>query len=111
MNLNIWQCSKKSGLDSASKVKAWTPRTFQLALTKHILTRWVGYRIVKIARTPDPTATAPFQTLVLLEFESGEGFDEAMTAPSSAGVLGDMPNFTDQTPTLLVGSEVTTWTA
>ena len=54
-------------------------------------------KVIKGLGTPDPEASAPFQIMAIIEFESLEALHIAMTE-HSAEVMGDIPNFTDIKP-------------
>ena len=68
-----------------------------------------GYTVLTGARGPDGSEPV-FQVIVNLDFESAAAF-EAAVAQSGAKVMGDVPNFTDLTPTLQVCDVADTYSA
>ena len=55
-------------------------------------------RAVKGVATPDPDTPPPYQIMAILELESIEDV-QALVEEHGAEVMGDIPNFTDVTPT------------
>lgn len=69
--------------------------------------RWSAYgltdwRITQFSGTTDPSVPSPHSVEAKLEFESMEKFKEAGEA-AGAEVFGDIPNFTDRKPVILIG--------
>jgi len=64
-----------------------------------------GYRVVQYTATPDPSTPTPYQVAAHLEFENSDGFHSALQAKGGV-VLGDIPNFTNTQPVLIIGEEV-----
>ena len=70
----------------------------------------VGWRVIKHNGTPGGDEDAPFQVEAKLEWKDQEGFGKAATE-AAAEVFGDIENFTDVKPTLMVGEEMGVWGA
>ena len=68
-----------------------------------------GYQVLKGVRAPGGGEPA-FQVVVNMDFESADAF-EAAVAQSGAQVMGDVPNFTDTTPTLQISDVADTYGA
>jgi len=66
-----------------------------------------GYRVLKFLGTPDPNTKSPYSVQCSLEFDTVENFTKALQAKASV-VLGDVPNFSNKGPELLIGEEVAT---
>ena len=64
-----------------------------------------GYRVVKFIGTPTPGVESQFSIQCSLEFDTTEHFQEALKAKGEK-VLGDVPNFSNKDPVLMVGDEV-----
>lgn len=64
-----------------------------------------GYRVLKFLGTPDPSVKSPYSVQCSLEFDTVENFQKALAAKAEK-VLGDVPNFSNKGPELLVGKEV-----
>jgi len=67
-----------------------------------------GYSVCKIKGIPQPDKTmdpGPYSVQALLNFDSLQDFQAALAA-EAATVMGDVPNFTNQQPTLLVGEKL-----
>lgn len=64
-----------------------------------------GYKITTVTGTPDPNTPSPYQTVCLMYYESSKGFTEGLGATSEK-LLGDIPNFTNTQPALLIGEDV-----
>ena len=63
-----------------------------------------GWRVARLIGTPTGGA-APFSVVATLEFGSPDGFRSALTAEGGV-VLGDVPNFTNTQPTIMIGDVV-----
>ena len=63
-----------------------------------------GAKIVKGLASGEPGAPPPYQIMAVVEFDSLESFQEAVAAHGEE-IFGDVPNFTDLTPTVQI-SEV-----
>ncbi len=61
--------------------------------------------VVKGAATPDPQTPPPYQVIAILNFESLQAFQGAV-AESGAEVMGDIPNFTDVTPSIQINENI-----
>ncbi len=68
-----------------------------------------GYQVLKGVRAPGGGEPV-FQVVVNLDFESADAF-EAAVAQSGAKVMGDVPNFTDVTPTIQISDLADTYGA
>ena len=64
-----------------------------------------GYKVVKMAGTATGDA-APYTVLALLHFQSLQQFQTAAQGPNAQKVMGDIPNFSNKEPVILIG-EVT----
>ena len=62
-------------------------------------------RVIKGVATPDPDTPPPFQVIAILEFESTEDLQAAMDEHGEE-VMGDVPNFTDLTPTVQISENL-----
>lgn len=60
-----------------------------------------GWRVARFVGTPDGGRPA-FGVVATLEFGSADGFRAALAAAGRT-VLGDVPNFTDQQPVIMIG--------
>jgi uncharacterized protein (TIGR02118 family) len=58
--------------------------------------------IVKIAATPDGSAP-PYQLVFTAYFESADALQNAMMSPRMAEVMGDLKNFYDGMPDVMIG--------
>ena len=63
-----------------------------------------GAKVVRGLTGGDPGGPAPYQIVALVEFDSLESFQAAVDAHGDE-IFGDIPNFTDTTPTVQI-SEV-----
>lgn len=63
-----------------------------------------GYRVLKLTGTASGDA-APYSVQATLMFRNQEGFQSALQAEAGP-VLGDIPNFSDKEPVLIVGDVV-----
>lgn len=68
------------------------------------LKSWEVSKIVGTATGED----APYTVQALLHFESLEKFQEAASGPKAPIVLGDIPNFSNKEPVILIGDVVGT---
>ena len=68
-----------------------------------------GYTVLKGVRAPGGGEPV-FQIVVNLDFESADAF-EAAVAQSGAKVMGDVPNFTDLTPSIQISDVADTYAA
>ena len=64
-----------------------------------------GYKITTITGTPDPNTPSPYQTVCNMYYESSDGFKKGLGATAEK-LLGDIPNFTNTEPALLIGEDV-----
>lgn len=65
-----------------------------------------GMKSVRVLHgTGSPSGAAPAKLIALLEFESLEAFGAAM-GPHGAAVMGDVPNFTNATPSIQFNEEL-----
>ena len=67
-----------------------------------------GYSVCKIKGIPKPDKTmdpGPYSVQALLNFDSLQDFQAALGAGGEK-VMGDVPNFSNQSPTLLVGEKL-----
>lgn len=64
-----------------------------------------GYRVLKFVGTPDPNTKSPYSVQCSLEFDTVENFQKALQAKAEK-VLGDVPNFSNKGPELLIGEEM-----
>ena len=67
-----------------------------------------GYSVCKIKGIPKPDKTmdpGPYSVQALLNFDSIKDFQAALGATGEK-VMGDVPNFSNQQPTLLVGERM-----
>ena len=62
-------------------------------------------RAIKGVATPDPDTPPPYQIMAILELESIEDL-QALIEESGAEVMGDIPNFTDITPTVQISENL-----
>lgn len=62
-----------------------------------------GWRVVRLDGTP--AGPSPFSVMATLEFGSADGFGAAVKAEGAA-VFGDVPNFSNKQPQVMIG-EVT----
>ncbi len=65
-----------------------------------------GYAVMKGVGAPDG-GEAAFQVVANLDFTSAEAFAAAV-AESGAKIMGDIPNFTDVSPTIQISDVVAT---
>ncbi len=68
-----------------------------------------GYTVLRGAPGPDGSGPV-FQVIVEMDFESAAAFEAAL-ARTGAKVMGDVPNFTDVTPTLQVSDVADSYSA
>jgi uncharacterized protein (TIGR02118 family) len=61
----------------------------------------VHIEVVKVA-----TSTAPYQVMFSAYFESDTGLQNAMQSPRMREVLGDIPNYHDGSPDVMIGEAV-----
>ena len=66
-----------------------------------------GYQVLKGVRAPGGGEPV-FQVVTNLDFESAAAF-EAAVAQSGAGIMGDIPNFTDTQPTIQISDVAGTY--
>jgi uncharacterized protein (TIGR02118 family) len=67
-----------------------------------------GYSVCKIKGIPKPDKTmdpSPYSVQALLNFDSLADFQAALR-DTAEKVLGDVPNFSNQSPTLLIGEKL-----
>jgi uncharacterized protein (TIGR02118 family) len=64
-----------------------------------------GYSVLKLVGTPDPDQAAPHSVQATLHFKSLEDFQKAVT-DRAAKVLGDVPNFSNKDPVLMIGQKM-----
>jgi uncharacterized protein (TIGR02118 family) len=67
-----------------------------------------GYSVCKIKGIPKPDKTmdpGPYSVQALLNFDSLQDFQAALGATGEK-VMGDVPNFSNQSPTLLIGEKL-----
>ncbi|RMZ78857.1 hypothetical protein DV738_g3669, partial [Chaetothyriales sp. CBS 135597] len=62
-----------------------------------------GYTITTNLATPNPSVASPHSVVAALFFDSAEGFANALKA-KGAQVLGDVPNFSDKSPSIIGGT-------
>ena len=64
-----------------------------------------GYSVLKFVGTPDPNTQSPYSVQATLNFKSIKDFQEALGATGEK-VLGDVPNFSNKWPTLMIGEKM-----
>ena len=67
-----------------------------------------GYSVCRIKGIPKPDMTmdpGPYSVQALLNFDSLADFQAALEA-SAEKVMGDVPNFSNKSPTLLIGEKL-----
>lgn len=64
-----------------------------------------GYSVLKLNGTPDPNTPSPYSVQATLNFASTKDFEEALGAKAEK-VLGDIPNFSNKGPVLMVGDQL-----
>jgi uncharacterized protein (TIGR02118 family) len=64
-----------------------------------------GYSVLKLVGTPDPSTKSPYTVQATLNFKSVKDFQEALGAKAEK-VLGDVPNFSNKGPTLMIGEKM-----
>lgn len=64
-----------------------------------------GYSVLKLNGTPDPNKKAPYSIQATLLFDSAKDFEAALGATAET-VLGDVPNFSNKEPLLIIGEKV-----
>lgn len=62
-------------------------------------------RAIKGTATPDPNTPPPYQVIAILELESIEDLQVIMEEHGEE-VMGDIPNFTDVTPTIQISENL-----
>lgn len=65
----------------------------------------ISARAVKGLGTPDPDTPAPYQVMAILEIESMAVLQQ-MIGDHGEEVMGDIPNFTDVTPTVQISENL-----
>ena len=64
-----------------------------------------GYSVLKLVGTPAPDQPSPFNIQATLNFSKVEDFQNALKATGEK-VMGDVPNFSNKGPTLMIGEFV-----
>ena len=64
-----------------------------------------GYQVLKLVGTPDPSQPSPYTIQATLNFKSQQDFEEALKNTAEK-VLGDVPNFSNKGPVLMIGDKV-----
>jgi len=64
-----------------------------------------GYSVLKLNGTPDPSQPSPYSVQATLNFASVQDFEAALKATAEK-VLGDVPNFSNKGPVLMIGEKV-----
>lgn len=64
-----------------------------------------GWRVLHLTKGLQDSAPA-FRVAVLLEWESAEAAEAAVSSEAAGKVFGDTPNYTDIKPLFMVGGEV-----
>jgi hypothetical protein len=59
-----------------------------------------GYSVLKFVSTPDPNTQSPYSVQATLNVKSIKDFQEVLGATDK--VLGDVPNFSNKGPTLMI---------
>ena len=67
--------------------------------------RLISVRAVKGVATADPDTPPPYQVMAILEMESPDVLQQLLTE-HGAEVMGDIPNFTDTTPTVQISENL-----
>lgn len=61
--------------------------------------------MISTTGTPDPNTPAPYSTVCLLYMKDSDGFKKGLGATGEK-LLGDIPNFTNTQPILMIGDDV-----
>ena len=64
-----------------------------------------GYSVLKLVGTPDPNTKSPYSVQATLNFDSVKDFEAALGATAEK-VLGDVPNFSNKGPELMIGEKM-----
>jgi len=64
-----------------------------------------GYTVLKFLGTPDPNTPSPYSVQATLFFDTPQQFEAGVKAEAPT-VMGDIPNFTNTEPVLMVGDVV-----
>lgn len=64
-----------------------------------------GYSVLKLVGTPDPKTKSEYSVQATLHFKSVEDF-HAAAAAKGPKVLGDVPNFSNKEPMLMIGEKM-----
>lgn len=66
-----------------------------------------GYKVSKFVGTATG-ASSPYTIQALLHFDSLESFRKAAQGPPAQAIMGDIPNFSNKEPVIMVGDVVGT---
>lgn len=64
-----------------------------------------GYSVLKLIGTPDPNTKPEYSMQATLQFKSIEDFRKAL-GDKAVKVLGDVPNFSNKEPMLMIGQKM-----